>query len=183
MLFCLGCNPMVSSTRSTFRMFLCYSCRCLVCRMHIGRTLQVGTIIPRYQWRRSTGQDFSVSYTFCSVFRLKFVSLNIFLCYIFLSLFYFRVLGTPSQEEWPENVSLNWNAFPYRHPRPLSLIIPDLNEDGLDLIKNMLMFDPHSRITAAQAVRHRYFSEESVQWLFRKLSRLIAGLTSKPRLT
>ncbi|KAG5319645.1 CDK6 kinase, partial [Pseudoatta argentina] len=75
----------------------------------------------------------------------------------------FQVLGTPSQEEWPENVSLNWNAFPYRHPRPLSLIVPDLNEDGLDLIKNMLMFDPHSRITAAQAVRHRYFSEEGVQ--------------------
>ncbi|XP_018406330.1 PREDICTED: cyclin-dependent kinase 4-like [Cyphomyrmex costatus] len=75
----------------------------------------------------------------------------------------FQVLGTPSQEEWPENVSLNWNAFPYRHPRPLSLIIPDLNEDGLDLIKNMLMFDPHSRITAAQAVRHRYFSKEGVQ--------------------
>ncbi|KYM80931.1 Cell division protein kinase 4, partial [Atta colombica] len=75
----------------------------------------------------------------------------------------FQVLGTPSQEEWPENVSLNWNAFPYRHPRPLSLIVPDLNEDGLDLIKNMLMFDPHSRITAAQAVRHRYFSEEDVQ--------------------
>ncbi|EGI57781.1 PREDICTED: cyclin-dependent kinase 4-like [Acromyrmex echinatior] len=75
----------------------------------------------------------------------------------------FQVLGTPSQEEWPENVSLNWNAFPNRLPRPLSLIVPDLNEDGLDLIKNMLMFDPHSRITAAQAVRHRYFSEEGVQ--------------------
>ncbi|XP_018310096.1 cyclin-dependent kinase 4 [Mycetomoellerius zeteki] len=75
----------------------------------------------------------------------------------------FQVLGTPSQEEWPENVSLNWNAFPYRHPRPLSLIIPDLNEDGLDLIKNMLMFNPHSRITAAQAVRHRYFFEEDEQ--------------------
>lgn len=74
----------------------------------------------------------------------------------------FQVLGTPSQEEWPENVSLNWNAFPYRRPTPLNLIIPDLNEDGLDLIRNMLMFDPHSRITAAQAVRHRYFSEEGV---------------------
>ncbi|KYN16431.1 PREDICTED: cyclin-dependent kinase 4-like [Trachymyrmex cornetzi] len=75
----------------------------------------------------------------------------------------FQVLGTPSQEEWPENVSLNWNAFPHRRPRPLSLIVPDLNEDGLDLIKNMLMFDPHSRITAAKAVRHRYFSDEGVQ--------------------
>ncbi|XP_024879402.1 cyclin-dependent kinase 4-like [Temnothorax curvispinosus] len=75
----------------------------------------------------------------------------------------FQVLGTPSQQAWPENVSLSWTAFPYRQPRPLGAIIPDLSEHGLDLIRNMLMFDPHSRITAAQAVRHRYFSEEGVQ--------------------
>ncbi|KAL0108388.1 hypothetical protein PUN28_015139 [Cardiocondyla obscurior] len=75
----------------------------------------------------------------------------------------FQVLGTPSQQAWPENVSLSWTAFPHRPPKPLGAIIPDLNEHGLDLIRNMLMFDPHSRITAAQAVRHRYFSEESVQ--------------------
>lgn len=73
-----------------------------------------------------------------------------------------RVLGTPSKQAWPENVSLSWTAFPYRQPRPLGAIIPDLNEHGLDLIKHMLMFDPHSRITAAQAVRHRYFSEDEV---------------------
>ncbi|XP_032675544.1 cyclin-dependent kinase 4-like [Odontomachus brunneus] len=72
----------------------------------------------------------------------------------------FQVVGTPSQQAWPENVSLSWTAFPHRQPKPLSAIIPDLDEHGLDLVKNMLMFDPHSRITAAQAVRHRYFSED-----------------------
>ncbi|EFN74578.1 Cell division protein kinase 4 [Camponotus floridanus] len=75
----------------------------------------------------------------------------------------FQVLGTPSQQAWPENVSLSWTAFPYRQPKPLGAIIPDLNEHGLDLIRSMLMFDPHSRITAAQAVRHRYITEEDVQ--------------------
>ncbi|XP_029163947.1 cyclin-dependent kinase 4-like [Nylanderia fulva] len=75
----------------------------------------------------------------------------------------FQVLGTPSQQAWPQNVSLSWTAFPYRQPKPLGAIIPDLNEHGLDLIRSMLMFDPHSRITAAQAVRHRYFSEEAIQ--------------------
>ncbi|XP_076285199.1 cyclin-dependent kinase 4 isoform X1 [Lasioglossum baleicum] len=73
----------------------------------------------------------------------------------------FQVIGTPSQEDWPENVSLSWTAFPYRQPKPLAEIIPDLNEDGLDLIKSLLMFDPHSRLTAAQALRHRYFAEDS----------------------
>ncbi|XP_053995659.1 cyclin-dependent kinase 4-like [Hylaeus anthracinus] len=72
----------------------------------------------------------------------------------------FQVIGTPSQEEWPENVSLSWTAFACRPPKPLAAIIPDLNEDGLDLIKNLLMFDPHSRLTAAQALRHRYFTED-----------------------
>ncbi|XP_011161476.1 cyclin-dependent kinase 4 isoform X2 [Solenopsis invicta] len=75
----------------------------------------------------------------------------------------FQVLGTPPRQAWPENVSLSWTAFPRRQPKPLGAIIPDLNEHGLDLVRSMLMFDPHSRITAAQAVRHRYFSEEIVQ--------------------
>lgn len=72
----------------------------------------------------------------------------------------FQIIGTPSQEEWPDNVSLSWTAFPYRQPKPLAAIIPDLNEHGLDLIKNMLTFDPHRRITAARALRHRYFTED-----------------------
>ncbi|XP_076765480.1 cyclin-dependent kinase 4 isoform X2 [Xylocopa sonorina] len=71
----------------------------------------------------------------------------------------FQVIGTPSQEEWPENVSLSWTAFPYRQPKPLAAIIPDLNEHGLDLIKSLLTFDPHRRLTAAQALRHRYFTQ------------------------
>ncbi|KAK2580384.1 hypothetical protein KPH14_006139 [Odynerus spinipes] len=74
----------------------------------------------------------------------------------------FQVIGTPSQQEWPENVSLSWTAFPHRQPKPFRAVIPDLNEHGLDLIKNLLMFDPHSRLTAAQALRHRYFSEDDM---------------------
>ncbi|XP_033332054.2 cyclin-dependent kinase 4 isoform X2 [Megalopta genalis] len=72
----------------------------------------------------------------------------------------FRVIGMPSQDEWPENVSLSWTAFPQRQPEPLSQIVPNLNDDGLDLIKYLLTFDPHSRLTAAQALKHRYFESE-----------------------
>ncbi|EZA54138.1 cyclin-dependent kinase 4 [Ooceraea biroi] len=70
----------------------------------------------------------------------------------------FQVLGTPTQNAWPENVSLSWNAFPYRQPKHFGAIIPDLNEHGLDLIQSMLVFNPESRITAAQALTHRYFN-------------------------
>jgi len=85
-------------------------------------------------------------------------------CTFSYSLFsrFLRVVGTPSQEAWPENVSLSWTAFPHRQAKHLGAIIPDLNEHGLNLIKYMLMFDPHSRLTASQALRHRYFIDNIV---------------------
>ena len=74
--------------------------------------------------------------------------------------FLYRIIGTPSQGEWPENVSLSWTAFPYRQAKSFATIISDLNEYGLDLIKGMLTFNPQRRLTAAQALRHRYFAED-----------------------
>ncbi|XP_034940280.1 cyclin-dependent kinase 4 [Chelonus insularis] len=69
----------------------------------------------------------------------------------------FQIIGTPNQDEWPKDVSLSWTAFPYRRPTPLKNVIPDINDDGLDLIGKMLTFNPHIRLTAAQALQHRYF--------------------------
>ncbi|KAL2725069.1 cyclin-dependent kinase A-1-like isoform X3 [Vespula squamosa] len=71
----------------------------------------------------------------------------------------FRIIGTPSEVEWPKNVSLSWSAFPDRQPKPLSDVIPNLDDDGLDLIQSLLMFDPHVRLTATQALEHKYFNE------------------------
>ena len=73
---------------------------------------------------------------------------------------YFRIIGTPPQEEWPENVSLGWSAFPYRHSKPMKTVIPNLSDAGLDLIQNMLIFNPHKRLTAVQALQHQYFTED-----------------------
>ncbi|XP_066601170.1 cyclin-dependent kinase 4 [Prorops nasuta] len=73
----------------------------------------------------------------------------------------FQLIGTPSQAEWPENVSLSWTAFPYRHARSLRATIADLSEHALDLISKILAFDPHSRLSATQALAHEYFKEES----------------------
>lgn len=44
---------------------------------------------------------------------------------------------------------------------PLKNIIPQINSDGLELIANMLTFNPHVRLTAAQALQHRYFTDSS----------------------
>ncbi|XP_043288783.1 cyclin-dependent kinase 4 [Venturia canescens] len=70
----------------------------------------------------------------------------------------FQLIGTPSHDSWPENVSLSWTAFPHRQAKPLRSVIPSLEDEGLDLIQNLLTFDPHVRLTAAQALLHQYFS-------------------------
>lgn len=37
-------------------------------------------------------------------------------------------------------------------------LLKDVNEEGFDLIKKFLMFNPRKRITAAQAIKHAYVS-------------------------
>lgn len=44
----------------------------------------------------------------------------------------------------------------------MKLAIPHLSELGCDLIKSMLTFNPHQRITAAKALEHPYFTNENL---------------------
>lgn len=70
----------------------------------------------------------------------------------------FQILGTPSEEDWPDNVNLLWNAF-QRHPS--SLIqdhVPEICNDGVDLLKKMLHFKANDRISTAESLNHPYFS-------------------------
>lgn len=72
----------------------------------------------------------------------------------------FRIIGTPPESEWPENVSLMWNCFVARNGLPLKQIIPRLCESSEDLLMKMLKFDPNERISASQALNHPYLAEE-----------------------
>lgn len=47
------------------------------------------------------------------------------------------------------------------YPRPDSLqhLVPTLDQDGVDLLEQMLQFDPAKRITAADAMNHPYFND------------------------
>lgn len=48
---------------------------------------------------------------------------------------FFRILGKPPREEWPhENASIKWNSFDVRDQVGLKKAIPNLCENGYDLL-------------------------------------------------
>jgi len=73
----------------------------------------------------------------------------------------FKLLGTPSEETWPGVSELpDWKAdFHKYEAHPLSEIVPNMDQLGLDLLGRMLQYDPSQRITAKNAMAHPYFSD------------------------
>jgi cyclin-dependent kinase len=75
----------------------------------------------------------------------------------------FRLLGTPTLQEYPEIVNLpeySPDLPPYPKPRAgLGSLVPTLDPDGVDLLEKMMQYDPARRITAQAALEHPFFYE------------------------
>ncbi|WOH08039.1 hypothetical protein DCAR_0727475 [Daucus carota subsp. sativus] len=70
----------------------------------------------------------------------------------------FRLLGTPSEKQWPGVSSLrDWHVYPRWEPQNLARAVPSLDADGVDLLSKMLKYDPADRISAKAAMDHSYF--------------------------
>ena len=70
----------------------------------------------------------------------------------------FKLLGTPNEQVWPGVTSLkDWHAVPQWKPQELSKFYPELDTQGIDLMKKMLRYAPADRITAKDALLHPYF--------------------------
>lgn len=71
----------------------------------------------------------------------------------------FRVLKTPTEEIWPGVTSLPdyKGTFPNWTNYNLENQVKNLDANGLDLLKHMLVYDPVHRVSAKRILPHAYF--------------------------
>ncbi|XP_021103301.1 serine/threonine-protein kinase ICK isoform X2 [Heterocephalus glaber] len=71
-----------------------------------------------------------------------------------------QVLGTPKKTDWPEGYQLS-SAMNFRWPQcipnNLKTLIPNASSEAIQLLRDMLQWDPKKRPTASQALRSPYF--------------------------
>ncbi|XP_019176934.1 PREDICTED: cyclin-dependent kinase D-1-like [Ipomoea nil] len=71
----------------------------------------------------------------------------------------FAAFGTPKSSQWADMVFLpDYVEYQYVPGQPLRTLFPMASDDALDLLTKMFLYDPKARISAQQALEHRYFS-------------------------
>ncbi|KAK4775496.1 hypothetical protein SAY87_023457 [Trapa incisa] len=71
----------------------------------------------------------------------------------------FAAFGTPTSSQWPDLVCLpDYVEYQYVPAPQLRSLFPMASDDTLDLLSKMFTYDPKSRISAQQALEHRYFT-------------------------
>ncbi|XP_031694779.1 cyclin-dependent kinase 16-like [Anarrhichthys ocellatus] len=75
--------------------------------------------------------------------------------------FIFKLLGTPTEQSW-SGISCNDEFVAYNYPlyraERLSNHTPRLSTEGVELLSKFLKFEGKKRISAAESMNHRYFS-------------------------
>ena len=73
----------------------------------------------------------------------------------------FRLMGTPSERSWPgiSQFPEYKSNFPIYATQDLRIILPQVDVVALDLLNRMLQLRPEVRVTAADALTHRWFGD------------------------
>lgn len=70
------------------------------------------------------------------------------------------VLGSPTPQTWPEGLKLAARMnfrFPQFAPTPLSSLIPHASPDAIQLLTDLMKYDPNQRPTCSQVLQYPYF--------------------------
>ena len=71
----------------------------------------------------------------------------------------YSALGTPTEESWPGHAQLpDYIEFTRQTPPPLRQLFVTAPMEALDLLQDLLAFDPSRRLSAKDAMKHPYFS-------------------------
>ena len=84
-------------------------------------------------------------------------------CQISVLMEIIKILGTPTQEEWPEMAEIDYfDSFqlPEYKSTLLSVLPDNVDKDALDLLKKMLTISQSKRISAKEALQHQFFKKE-----------------------
>nr|UXY87890.1 cyclin-dependent kinase-like 2 [Cryptomonas curvata] len=72
----------------------------------------------------------------------------------------FRILGTPSNKNWPSvGLLRDWHDFPQWKPQDLDNIFINLEPEGTRLIRSLLRIDPSKRISIYTSIDSIFFDE------------------------
>ena len=74
------------------------------------------------------------------------------------------ILGTPNHDVWPEGLqqaNLVGIKFPNNAGTDLAKIVPTASPKAIDLMKQMLQWDPNRRPTAANLLNHPFFANDN----------------------
>ncbi|KAJ3556374.1 hypothetical protein NM688_g2062 [Phlebia brevispora] len=73
----------------------------------------------------------------------------------------FRILGTPTEDTWPGVKQLPdyKDSFPHWTAQELTDHFSNLDDDGIDLLKQLLTYDTAKRISAKRTLVHPYFDD------------------------
>lgn len=74
---------------------------------------------------------------------------------------FLRLLGTPNEFSWPNVSSLPdyKPTFPSWHGVPLEETVPTLDDDGIEVLRELLVLDPSNRISAKRVLQLDYFND------------------------
>ena len=75
------------------------------------------------------------------------------------------VLGTPTHDTWNDGIrqaNIIGMKFPTCSGTDLEKVIPDASPEAIDLMKQMIQWDPNKKATAKKLLKHPFFTNHTI---------------------